>query len=39
MLEGLKVKLSLQVCESDRLGVFVAAMVKLQRFNVISDTD
>jgi len=39
MLEGLKVKLSLQVCESDRFRRFVAAMVKLQQFNVISEPD
>ena len=39
MLEGLKVKPSLQVCESDRFRRFVVAMVKLQQFNVTSDPD
>jgi len=39
LLEGVKVKLSLQVCESDRFKLFfVAAMVKLQQF-IISEPD
>ena len=39
MLEGLKVNLSLKCVQVIVLGVFVAAMVKLQQFNVISDPD
>jgi len=39
LLEGVKVKLSKQVCESDRFGhFFVATMVKLQQF-VINEPD
>ena len=39
LLEDVKVKLSSQVCESDRFGrFFVAAMVKLQQF-VTSEPD
>jgi len=39
LLEGAKVKLSLQVCESDRFGLFCGStMVKLQQF-VISEPE
>jgi len=38
LLEGAKVKLSPQVCENDRFGLFVATMVKLQQF-VINEPD
>jgi len=39
LLEGVKVKLSAQACESDRFGhFFVATMVKLQQF-VINEPD
>jgi len=38
LLEGVKGKLSPQVCESDRFGYFVATMVKLQQL-VINEPD